>query len=150
MRAVVQRVTRGAVQVEGATVGEVGRGLVVLLGILRDDAPSDTEWMTKKLLGLRIFSDDEGKMNRSVVEVGGAILLISQFTVCADVGKGNRPSFMAAMPPDDARRVLEQVREVLAASVPVATGSFGAHMEVALVNDGPVTIWLDSRARTSS
>lgn len=147
MRAVVQRVSRASVVVDGSTVGAIDTGLLVLLGTLRDDMPEDTSWMVKKLLGLRIFSDADGKMNRSVVDVGGSILLVSQFTVCADVGKGNRPSFMAALAPEEAKVVLEQVRVGLAAAVPVATGSFGAHMEVSLVNDGPVTIWLDSQAR---
>ena len=145
MRAVVQRVSRATVRVSDEVRGRVGHGLLVFLGTMRDDNATDLDWMVRKLVGLRIFSDDAGKMNRSVVDVAGGILLVSQFTVCADVEKGTRPSFSRAMEPTRAREMLEAARVRLAESVPTETGEFGAHMEVELVNDGPVTLWLDSR-----
>jgi len=147
MRAVVQRVSRAAVRVEGRVAGEVGRGLLVLLGVAAGDAEEDARWMADKLAQLRIFVDEGGKMNRSVADVSGGVLLVSQFTLLADARKGNRPSFAAAAAPEAASALYEQVRAALAArGLPVATGVFRAHMEVELVNDGPVTILLDSRA----
>jgi D-tyrosyl-tRNA(Tyr) deacylase len=146
MRSVVQRVARAAVRVEGQVVGEVGQGLLVLLGVAAGDGPDDARWMADKLAQLRIFEDQAGKMNRSVQDVGGAVLLVSQFTLLGDARKGNRPSFVEAAPPDAAAALYEEVAGLLRArSVPVATGVFRAHMEVELVNDGPVTLLLDSR-----
>ena len=147
MRSVVQRVARGVVRVDRQVVGEVGHGLVVLLGVAAGDGPDDARWMADKLAQLRIFEDEAGKMNRSVKDVGGGVLLVSQFTLLGDARKGNRPSFVAAAPPGEASTLYEEVAALLRArSVPVATGVFRAHMEVELVNDGPVTLLLDSRA----
>jgi D-aminoacyl-tRNA deacylase len=146
MRSVVQRVARAAVRVDGQVVGEVGQGLLVLLGVAAGDGPDDARWMADKLAQLRIFEDQAGKMNRSVQDVGGAVLLVSQFTLLGDARKGNRPSFVEAAPPEAAAALYEEVAGLLRArSVPVATGVFRAHMEVELVNDGPVTLLLDSR-----
>ena len=146
MRSVVQRVARAVVRVDSQVVGEVGQGLLVLLGVAAEDGPDDARWTADKLAQLRIFEDEAGKMNRSVQDVGGAILLVSQFTLLGDARKGNRPSFVAAAPPAQAEALYGEVAELLRArSVPVATGVFRAHMEVELVNDGPVTLILDSR-----
>ena len=146
MRAVVQRVSRGAVRVDGAATGEVGRGLVVLLGVAAGDGDEDARWMADKVAQLRIFEDAEGKMNRSVEDVGGGVLVVSQFTLLGDARKGNRPSFVEAAPPDVANALYEEVAALLRArEVPVAQGVFRATMEVELVNDGPVTLLLDSR-----
>ncbi len=147
MRSVVQRVSRGVVRVDRQVVGEVGHGLVVLLGVARGDGPEDARWTADKLAQLRVFEDQAGKMNRSVQDVGGSVLLVSQFTLLGDARKGNRPSFVAAAPPEEANARYEEVAALLRArAVPVATGVFRAHMEVELVNDGPVTLLLDSRA----
>jgi D-tyrosyl-tRNA(Tyr) deacylase len=146
MRAVVQRVRRGAVRVDGDVVGAIERGHVVLLGVEQGDAESDVRWMAEKVAALRVFEDDAGKMNRSVADVGGAVLVVSQFTLLGDARKGNRPSFVAAAPPDLANALYEQVCDAIAEkNVRVAKGVFRAHMEVEIVNDGPVTILLDSR-----
>jgi D-aminoacyl-tRNA deacylase len=146
MRSVVQRVARAVVRVDSQVVGEVGQGLLVLLGVATEDAPDDARWTADKLAQLRIFEDEAGKMNRSVQDVGGAVLLVSQFTLLGDARKGNRPSFVAAAPPAQAEALYGEVAALLRArSVPVATGVFRAHMEVELVNDGPVTLLLDSR-----
>ena len=146
MRSVVQRVSRGVVRVDRQVVGEVGHGLVVLLGVADGDASEDARWTADKLAQLRIFEDEAGKMNRSVQEVGGSILLVSQFTLLGDARKGNRPSFTGAAPPEQASALYEEVAASLRSrSVPVATGVFRAHMEVELVNDGPVTLIIDSR-----
>lgn len=145
MRALVQRVSRASVEVDQKPVGSIGPGLLVFAGVMVDDGPSDLEWMARKLVGLRIFPDADGKMNRSVADCGGRVLLVSQFTLCADVGKGTRPSFSRAMPPQEANMWFGRLVEAVGRSVPVETGTFQAHMEVSLVNDGPVTIWLDSR-----
>jgi D-tyrosyl-tRNA(Tyr) deacylase len=146
MRSVVQRVSRGAVRVDRQVVGEVGRGLVVLLGVAEGDSSEDARWMADKLAQLRIFEDEAGKMNRSVQDLGGSVLLVSQFTLLGDARKGNRPSFTGAAQPEQANALYEQVAELLRArALPVATGVFRAHMEVELVNDGPVTLLLDSR-----
>jgi D-tyrosyl-tRNA(Tyr) deacylase len=141
----VQRVSGASVRVAGERVGAIDRGILVLVGIAAGDTDSDLEWLGRKLTALRIFPDDHGKMNLSVVDVGGAALLVSQFTLCADVGKGTRPSFGGAMEPGQAEAMFDRLVRQIAESVPVATGRFGAHMEVELTNDGPVTLWLDSR-----
>jgi D-tyrosyl-tRNA(Tyr) deacylase len=146
MRAVVQRASRGEVRVEGAVTGSVGRGLVVLLGVAKGDGEEDARFLAEKVAALRIFVDDEGKMNRSVADVGGGALVISQFTLLGDARKGNRPGFSDAAPPEEANALYERFCALLAAKgVPVAKGVFRAHMDVELVNDGPVTILLDSR-----
>jgi D-tyrosyl-tRNA(Tyr) deacylase len=146
MRAVLQRVTRASVRVGGETVGEIGAGLVVLLGVARDDAESDALYLVEKVLHLRVFEDAEGRMNHSLAEAGGALLAVSQFTLYGDVRKGRRPSWFDAAPPELARPLYEFfVAEARARGVCVETGSFQAMMEVELVNDGPVTILLDSR-----
>lgn len=148
MRAVVQRVSRAKVSVDGAEVGAIKRGLLVLVGVTEGDEDRDLDWMARKIVSLRVFPDDEGRMNRSVAEVGGGVLLVSQFTLCADVGKGSRPSFIKAMEPERANAMFEKlVAAVGETGVPVATGRFRAHMEVELVNDGPVTLWLNTEDR---
>ncbi|MDJ0497520.1 MAG: D-aminoacyl-tRNA deacylase [Acidimicrobiia bacterium] len=144
MRAVVQRVSRATVTVAGETVGEIGRGLLVLLGVAHDDTAADARALVDKVLGLRIFPDHEYKMNRSVVDVAGSVLVVSQFTLLADVRKGRRPSFTAAAPPDAGAAMVDAVVDLVAErGVGVATGRFGAMMEVELVNAGPVTIVVD-------
>jgi D-tyrosyl-tRNA(Tyr) deacylase len=146
MRAVVQRVKRGAVRVDGAVVGAIDRGHVVLLGVEQGDADADVRWMAEKVAALRVFEDDAGKMNLSVGDAGGAVLVVSQFTLLGDARKGNRPSFVAAAAPELANALYERVCDAIASrGVPVAKGVFRAHMEVEIVNDGPVTILLDSR-----
>ena len=146
MRSVVQRVARAAVRVDRQVVGEVGHGLLVLLGVAAGDSDDDARWTADKLAQLRIFEDDAGKMNRSVQDVGGSILLVSQFTLLGDTRKGNRPSFVGAAPPEQASALYETVAALLRArGLPVAQGVFRAHMEVESVNDGPVTLLLDSR-----
>lgn len=148
MRCVVQRVSRAQVVVEGVAVGSIHRGLLVLVAAMQGDVADDAAWIERKLLSLRVFADAAGKMNLSVKDVGGAILLVSQFTLAADVGKGARPSFVTALHPDQARPAVDALAAALrAGGVPVETGRFGADMQVELVNDGPVTLWLDSRAR---
>jgi len=145
MRAVVQRVSRAAVRVEGRTVGEIGPGLLVLLGVAAGDGEPEARWMADKLGALRIFEDREGKMNLSVADARGGLLVVSQFTLLADTRKGNRPSFVDAAPPEPASALYEKVCALLREKeLPVAQGVFRAHMEVDLVNDGPVTIVLDS------
>ncbi len=145
MRAVVQRVSRAQVTVDGEIVGEIGRGLLVLLGIAATDAESDADYLADKIAGLRIFEDDHEKMNLAVAEVGGAILVISQFTLYGDVRRGRRPSFDAAAPPQQARLLYEYfVERVRALGFHCETGRFQATMQVELVNEGPVTILLDS------
>jgi D-tyrosyl-tRNA(Tyr) deacylase len=146
MRAVLQRVTRAQVRVEGETVGEIGRGLVVLLGVARDDTEDDARYLVEKTVGLRVFDDEEGRMNLSVVEAGGGLLVVSQFTLYGDVRRGRRPSWVEAAPPEVAERLYEFfVAESRQKVARVETGSFRRMMEVELVNDGPVTILLDSR-----
>jgi D-tyrosyl-tRNA(Tyr) deacylase len=145
MRAVVQRVTRGRVSVAGETTGEIGAGYVVLLGVGQGDGPADVEYLVDKTINLRVFTDEAGKMNRSLLEAGGAVLAISQFTLYGDARKGRRPSFSDAAPPAVGNTLYEQYMAGLrAAGVVVAKGEFGADMAVELVNDGPVTILLDS------
>jgi D-tyrosyl-tRNA(Tyr) deacylase len=146
MRCVVQRVSRASVTVDGAVVGRIGAGLLVFVGVADGDGQADIEYTASKLLGLRIFPDADGKMNRSVVDVGGALLLISQFTLFGDVRRGRRPSFIEAAPPEAGRAVYEALLSLLRASgVPIEAGIFQAHMDVELVNDGPVTLLIDSR-----
>jgi D-tyrosyl-tRNA(Tyr) deacylase len=140
MRALVQRVSRAAVTVEGEPVSEIGPGMLVLLGVRRGDGEAEADWIVRKLLALRIFEDDEGRMNRSVVDAGGAILCVSQFTLYGDARKGNRPGFTDAAPPDEAEPLYERVREGLGAQ----GGRFGAHMVVELANDGPVTLIVEA------
>ena len=146
MRAVVQRVSRASVEVDGRVVGGIGRGLCVLLGVGRADRDSDADSLAEKVVNLRIFSDHAGQMNRSVADVGGAVLVVSQFTLAGDCRKGRRPSFDHAASPDVARPLYEEVVRALRTSgLPVETGEFQAAMKVSLTNDGPVTLLLDSR-----
>jgi len=145
MRAVLQRVTRAQVHVEGRTTGEIGAGLVILLGVGREDTLESAAYLAEKTAHLRIFSDAEGKMNRSIVDSGGAALVVSQFTLYGDARGQRRPAFTRAAPPDEANRLYEEyVRALRALGVPVETGVFQTHMQVELTNDGPVTILLDS------
>lgn len=145
MRAVVQRVRRSSVTVDGVVVGAIEHGFLVLLGVDVDDTESDADYMAEKIIGLRIFNDDDGKFNRSLLDVGGAVLLVSQFTLQGDSRKGRRPSFVKAARPEQAIPLYERVGDVLREKgVTVATGVFGAHMDVELLNDGPVTLLLDS------
>ena len=145
MRAVVQRVSRAVVTVEGETVGEIGPGFVVLLGVASGDTEAEAEAVASKITGLRVFPDADGRMNLSITDTGGSVLLISQFTLLADVRKGRRPSFSGAAEPAGAEALVAEVGSRLAASgIAVATGRFGAHMEVDLCNDGPVTIVVDA------
>ncbi len=150
MRAVVQRVRAARVEVDGEVVGAVERGLCVFVGAQRGDGEADAGWMARKLLSLRVFEDDAGKMARSVIDVSGGVLLVSQFTLLGDTSRGNRPSFTDALAPDEARKLLEHLRGLMAPSVQVATGRFGADMRVLVDNDGPVTILLDSRSRPAA
>ena len=146
MRAVLQRVTRASVRIEGETVGAIEKGLVVLLGISRDDAEQDALYLVEKVVNLRVFNDEEGRMNLSVVDAKGALLIVSQFTLYGDVRRGRRPSWIEAAEPERAEPLYEFfVREARRSVQHVATGSFRRMMEVELVNDGPVTILLDSR-----
>ena len=146
MRVVVQRVRRARVTVGDEVVGEIGQGLLVLLGVTHDDTIDDARWLAEKTIGLRIFADAEGKMNRSVVDVGGGVLVVSQFTLYGDCRKGRRPSFIDAAPQETAIPLYEAlVNAVRALGVPTATGRFQAMMDVELVNDGPVTLIVDSK-----
>ena len=149
MRAVVQRVAEAAVEIAGATTGRIGRGLLVLVGVEVGDTAADADWLAAKVAGLRIFSDDEGKMNRSVRDIDGEVLVVSQFTLLADTARGTRPGFVRAARPEEAVPLYEGFVARLGAGVgrPPATGTFGADMRVSLVNDGPVTIQIDSRRR---
>ena len=145
MRAVVQRVNRADVRVEGQSVGAIEAGLLVLLGVHQDDAETDVESMASKIAHLRVMADGAGKMNRSVMDAGGAVLLVSQFTLCGDVRKGRRPNYSSAAPAEVAeRRYLQVADRLRGLGLRVALGSFGANMEVESVNDGPVTILLDT------
>lgn len=144
----VQRVSQARVVVAGETVGQIGLGLLVLLGVGRGDTPDDAAYLARKIAGLRVFADEEGKMNLALAEVGGEVLVVSQFTLYGDTRKGNRPSFVGAAPPDEGKRLYERFCDLLAAQgLHVETGVFQAHMEVHLINDGPVTLWLDSAER---
>jgi D-tyrosyl-tRNA(Tyr) deacylase len=145
MRAVVQRVTEARVEVDGAVSGSIAHGLLVLLGVAHGDTRREAEWLAQKIANLRIFEDAEGKMNRSVLETGGAVLLVSQFTLLGDVRRGRRPSFTEAAAPEEADRLYQVTAEALRAQgVLVETGVFQAHMAVHLVNDGPVTLIVDT------
>ncbi|NOT24013.1 MAG: D-tyrosyl-tRNA(Tyr) deacylase [Nitrospiraceae bacterium] len=147
MKAVVQRVTRAAVRVEGQTVGQIGPGLLVLLGVAKGDGETDRRYLRDKIRALRIFSDEQGKMNRSLADTGGSVLLVSQFTLLGRTSKGRRPSFDEAAPPEEARRLYEQLLTDLRDSgTHVETGIFAAQMQVELLNDGPVTFVIDSRS----
>jgi len=148
VRAILQRVSRAEVRIEGRTVGRIGRGFVVLLGVAKDDSEADAAFIADRTIGMRVFADDAGKMNLALDAVGGALLVVSQFTLLADTESGRRPSFIRAAPPEEARRLYEHfVSLARERNVKVETGEFGAMMEVDLVNDGPVTIILDSRNR---
>ena len=146
MRAVIQRVSSAKVTVGDRVTGEIGRGLLVLLGVEQSDGPADVQYISAKIRDLRIFADDNHKMNLSVFDTQGSVLVVSQFTLSGDARNGRRPSFVSAAPPQIARALYEEVvRELTASGLRVATGEFQAMMQVALVNDGPVTILLDSR-----
>lgn len=146
MRAVLQRVTEARVEVANEVVGEIGAGLLVLLGVARDDTASDADYLTEKIINLRIFDDDDGKMNRSLLDTGGEMLVVSQFTLYGDVRRGRRPSYSEAAEPEKASELYEYfVERVRSLGVTVETGVFQAKMKVNLINDGPVTILLDSR-----
>lgn len=146
MRAVLQRVTKASVEVEGQVVGRIQHGLMVLLGVAKGDDESDARYLIDKIRSFRIFSDEQGKMNRSLTDMGGAVLLVSQFTLLGRTSNGRRPSFDEAAPPDLAKRLYEQVAvDLRAGGTSVETGVFAAHMQVTLVNDGPVTFVVDSR-----
>ena len=149
MRVVVQRVSQSNVKVSGEVIGEIKEGLMVLVSFVDEDNDTDLDWMTKKIVNLRIFNDDEGKMNRSVQDVGGDILLISQFTLHGSTKKGNRPSFIKAAKPDFANFMYERFIKVLEQSLgkEIQTGEFGGDMKVSLINDGPTTIIIDSKDR---
>lgn len=148
MRALLQRVSRAEVRVDGESVGEIGRGLVVLVGVGPDDDAAAADALAQQVAELRIFADDAGRTNLSLLDVGGGALVVSQFTLFADTRRGRRPGFTGAAPPDQAQRLYERFAGSLAGlGVPVATGRFGASMAVELVNDGPFTIWLDTAER---
>jgi D-tyrosyl-tRNA(Tyr) deacylase len=145
MKALVQRVSEASVTTGGRTVGSIGHGLLVLLGVEHGDNERAAALLARKIAHLRIFADDAGKMNRSVLDVSGGVLVVSQFTLCADVRKGNRPSFIDAASPELANSLYARFCDLIAAEgAHVALGEFAAHMAVRLVNDGPVTIWLDT------
>jgi D-aminoacyl-tRNA deacylase len=145
VRACVQRVSEARVCVGGNVVGQIKAGLVVLLGVGHEDADAEVEWLADKVTGLRVFEDDAGKMNRSLAEAGGSMLVVSQFTLYGDCRRGRRPSFTAAAPPELAERLYEAfVAHVRASGIEVATGKFREHMQVSLTNDGPVTLWIDT------
>lgn len=147
MRVLLQRVGQASVEVDRQVVGEIGRGLLLLVGVEPEDSAADIDWLVRKIVNLRVFSDTEGRMNRSVLEDGGEVLAVSQFTLFASCRKGNRPSWSRAAPPELARSRFDQFVAAMSEALqrPVPTGVFGADMQVALVNDGPVTLWLDSR-----
>ena len=148
MKLVIQRVKTASVTVDGKTVGKIGSGLLVLAGVSHDDTAADAAHLAKKTVNLRIFNDDDGKMNRSVLDTDGAILAVSQFTLCGDCKKGNRPSFVGAAEPEKGRKLYEEYVEQLRMHGPrIETGTFQASMEVSLVNDGPVTLILESTGR---
>jgi len=145
MRAVVQRVSRASVTVDGQVVGAIGCGFLVLLGVTHNDGRSEADWLARKIVGLRIFEDDAGKMNLSLADVGGAVLVVSQFTLYGDARKGRRPDFIQAARPEIAEPLVDYFVEAMrSAGLPVETGRFRATMDVELVNEGPVTLWLDT------
>lgn len=147
MRVVIQRVLEASVTVEGAIIGQIQQGLMVLVGIINEDDKSDIEWLSNKIVNMRIFEDEAGVMNKSLLEVGGSLLLVSQFTLHASTKKGNRPSYITAAKPDIAIPLYEQMIHQLELDLgsSIQTGKFGADMKVALINDGPVTITIDSK-----
>ena len=148
MRVVLQRVSHASVTVEEKVIGKIKRGFLLLVGVTHDDAMEDMEYLVRKIVQMRIFEDEEGKLNRSIQDIGGEILSVSQFTLYADTKKGNRPSFSKAAPGDVALEMFEQFNGLLRdTGIPVETGQFGADMKVELLNDGPVTIMLDSKTR---
>ena len=148
MRVVLQRVSHASVTVEEKVIGQIQRGFLLLVGVTHDDAMEDMEYLVRKIVQMRIFEDEEGKLNRSIQDIGGEILSVSQFTLYADTKKGNRPSFSKAAPGDVALEMFEQFNGLLRdTGIPVETGQFGADMKVDLLNDGPVTILLDSKKR---
>ena len=148
MRVVLQRVAHASVTVEEKVIGKIQRGFLLLVGVTHDDAIEDMEYLVRKIVQMRIFEDEEGKLNRSIQDIGGEILSVSQFTLYADTKKGNRPSFSKAAPGDVALKMFEQFNGLLRdTGIPVETGQFGADMKVELLNDGPVTILLDSKTR---
>ena len=148
MKVVLQRVAHASVTVDGETIGKIQRGFLLLVGVTHDDAMEDMEYLVRKIVQMRIFEDEEGKLNRSIQDIGGEILSVSQFTLYADTKKGNRPSFSKAAPGDVALEMFEQFNGLLRdTGIPVETGQFGADMKVELLNDGPVTILLDSKNR---
>jgi D-aminoacyl-tRNA deacylase len=147
MRALVQRVSRASVTVAGETTGAIERGLLVFLGVAREDSDVEVDYLTRKIVGLRVFEDADGRMNRSVTDVGGSVLLVSQFTLYGDVRRGRRPGFDRAAQPEVAEQLYLAMRDALGRAVPVATGRFGAKMAVDLVNDGPATFWIDTADR---
>ena len=145
MRAVIQRVSQASVTVDSQVVGSIGRGFLVLVGVTHNDSRAEADWLARKIAGLRIFEDDAGKMNLGLADVGGAVLVVSQFTLYGDARKGRRPDFIQAARPEVAEPLVDYFVEALrSAGLPVETGRFRATMEVALVNDGPVTLWLDT------
>lgn len=145
MRALIQRVTRASVSVDGHQIGQCGQGLMILVCAMQGDTEVQADQLAARISKLRIFKDDEGRMNRSVLDTAGSALVISQFTLAADTSRGNRPGFSAAAAPDEGRRLYERFAASLAAlGIPTETGRFGADMAVELVNDGPVTIWLET------
>ena len=148
MRVVLQRVAHASVTVDGEIIGKIQRGFLLLVGVTHDDTTEDMEYIVRKIVQMRIFEDEEGKLNRSIQDIGGEILSVSQFTLYADTKKGNRPSFSKAAPGDVALEMFEQFNGLLRdTGIPVETGQFGADMKVELLNDGPVTILLDSKTR---
>lgn len=147
MRALIQRSKQASVTIDGAVTAAISHGLVVLLGVEAEDTAEDAEWLVGKIAQMRIFGDAEGKMNLSVKEVGGEVLVVSQFTLHASTKKGNRPSFIRAARPEVAVPLYESFLSSLGKELPVKSGVFGADMQVALTNDGPVTIWMDSKAK---
>ena len=146
MRTLIQRVSAASVVVDDDTIGQIGNGLLVLVCAMDGDTDDKAEYLARKVANLRIFEDEQGKMNRSIQDVGGAALVVSQFTLAADTSRGNRPGFTSAASPEDGERLYQQFCDLLSGhGVPVQTGKFGADMKVQLVNDGPVTIWLDTQ-----
>lgn len=143
MRALLQRVSRASVTVEDTVTGEIGPGLLILICAMQGDTEAEADKLAAKILKLRIFKDEAGKMNKAVTDVGGSALIVSQFTLAADL-RGNRPGFSYAAPPDEGKRLYEYFSSRMAASLPIANGIFGADMDVSLNNDGPVTIWMDT------
>ncbi|MHA6262834.1 D-aminoacyl-tRNA deacylase [Arenibacterium sp. CAU 1754] len=145
MRALIQRVSEAAVRFEGAVIGEIGPGMLILICAMQGDGEAQADQLAAKIAKLRIFRDDEGRMNRSLLDVGGAALVVSQFTLAADTSRGNRPGFSTAAPPAEGEALYEVFARAIAdQGIPVQTGRFGADMAVSLINDGPVTIWMET------